>query len=144
MFPSDLFTFQIVRFMAKTLAVQKRSCEVESLAELATKISVRHADLLGARVHIIPPVLFHSLLLSSISTNRVLSIRVLLSSWPLDEMCLTNCAEFTPEHAAIMAHCFKMGCNKLRRIDLSWCNTGSKMDKNGSLNLSRCCFMWWW
>ena len=37
---------------------------------------------------------------------------------------LANCVEFTPEHAAMMAHCFQERCNKLRLIDLSSCNTG--------------------
>ena len=98
--------------------------DVVSFVELATTISVKYANVLRAHVDIIPPVLYQTLLLASIKTNRFLSIGILLSSWPLEEVCLANCVEFTPEHAAMMAHCFQERCNKLRLIDLSSCNTG--------------------
>ncbi|CAB3996416.1 Hypothetical predicted protein [Paramuricea clavata] len=99
------------------------SC-VKSLFDLATNVFVRHVNLLCVHTEAIPPVLYECLLKASMETDRILSIRHIFLSWPLQKLSLVDCREFKEQYALVLAHSLQSGCNKLREIDLTGCNIG--------------------
>ncbi len=99
---------------------------VISLFDLSRDVSVRHVNLLAAHTEAIPPVLYESLLEAAMKTDRILSVRHLFLSWPLQKLSLANCKEFKEHHALVLAHSLESGCKMLRVVDLTGCNIGNR------------------
>ena len=97
------------------------------LFELATRVFVKHVNLLRSYTEAIPATLYESLLEASLKTDRILSVRHLFLSWPLQKLSVVYCSEvFTEKFAIVLAHCLEEGCIKLREVDLTGSNIGIK------------------
>ncbi|XP_028395277.1 uncharacterized protein LOC114519354 [Dendronephthya gigantea] len=97
---------------------------IASLFDLATNVFVRYVKTLKTYSEYIPVTLYDSLLKASLKTNRLLSTRHILLSWPFRELSLVNCDDFKEEHAVILAYSLYSTCKNLRVVDLTGCNIG--------------------
>lgn len=106
---------------------------IASLFHLATNVFVKHVNIVKAYSEHIPTTLYDSLLKASLKTDRLLSTRHLLLSWPFKELSMVNCDEFKEEHAVILAHSLNSTCKNLRVVNLTGCNIGKGGNNNTPL-----------
>ena len=105
---------------------QVNMCRVASLVHLASRSAVQDKNLISNCIHLLPKSgdFLYPLLQAAIADSRILSLNVLLSSWPLHSVVLRECEFFNEEKAILMATCLQQGSCKLDVVDIRGCEIG--------------------